>query len=282
MIEKFRRSHEDYFYLKLHTHYLTIPYYHKERRVRVLLPKDYQKDTQTKYPVLYMFDGQNVFYSKEAFVGHSWKVIPTIKNNLDIPKMIIVAIDNANEKRLDEYSPWVTDQQKSEELIGIGGDGAKHGEWLVNELKPYIDQEYRTLADRENTILAGSSMGGIMAAYMGSQYPEIFGVIGVFSLASWFSEADFLSFIYNHPLHPDTKVYIQVGTSEGDATDAHFIEGKMNQRYIDATLRYYNALLKIGHPMERIWLRILADEKHHEIYWAKHFPEFLRYAYDIL
>lgn len=273
---------EDYYYLKLETHYLTIPYYNEKRRVRVLLPKDYKKETKASYPVLYMHDGQNVFYSKEAFVGHSWKVIPAIKNNPELPKMIIVAVDNANENRLNEYGPWPTDQTKSDEFSGVGGDGVAHGEWFVNELKPFIDKEYRTLPDRANTMLAGSSMGGIITAYMGSKYPHIFGVLGVFSLASWFSEEAFLSFISQHPLNPETKVYIQVGTSEGDDTDANFIDGKMNQRYIDANIRYYNTLLKNQHPINHIWLRILADEEHHELYWAMHFPEFLKYAFNII
>ena len=75
----FWKRTDDYYYLKLETHYLDIPYYNQKRRIRVLLPKDYKKDVENAYPVLYMHDGQNVFYSKEAFVGHSWKVIPTIK-----------------------------------------------------------------------------------------------------------------------------------------------------------------------------------------------------------
>lgn len=250
----FWKRTEDYYYLKVETHYLDIPYYNQKRRIRILLPKDYKKDIDSAYPVLYMLDGQNVFYSKEAFVGHSWKVIPSIKNNLDLPRMIIVAVDNASENRLNEYSPWPTDQTKSEEFQGVGGDGALHAEWFVNELKPFIDNNYRTFTDRKNTLLAGSSMGGIMTAYMGSKYPEVFGVLGVFSLASWFNEEEFLSFINEHPLNPNTKVYIQVGTSEGDDTDANFIEGKMNQQYIDCNLRYYNDLLKMNHPIDNIWL----------------------------
>lgn len=278
----FWKRTEDYYYLKLETHYLDIPYYNQKRRIRVLLPKDYKKDVDDAYPVLYMHDGQNVFYSKEAFVGHSWKVIPTIKNNLDLPRMIIVAVDNASENRLNEYSPWPSDQTKTEEFQDVGGDGALHADWFVNELKPFIDNNYRTLPDRKNTLLAGSSMGGIMAAYMGSKYPEVFGVLGVFSLASWFNEKEFLSFINKHPLNPNTKVYIQVGTSEGDDTDANFIGGKMNQKYIDCNLRYYNDLLKMNHPIDNIWLRIMADEEHHEFYWARHFPEFLKFAFEII
>ena len=70
-----------YFYLKMHEHFLTVPYLNKERRVRVLLPKDYATDTETHYPVVYFHDGQNVFFDNESYSGHSWGVISTIKNN---------------------------------------------------------------------------------------------------------------------------------------------------------------------------------------------------------
>lgn len=270
----------DYYYLKIHTHDLVIPYYGSQRRVRVMTPKDYDSETDQQYPVLYMHDGQNVYYSKESFVGHSWKVIPTIKNNLHLPKMIVVAVDNASENRLNEYSPWQTELNKNKDFSNMGGDGVAYGEWFVDELKPFIDQHYRTLADKEHTLLVGSSMGGNITAYMGAAYPHIFGTLGIFSLASWFSEGQFLNFIQSNPLCPQTKVYIQVGTDEGDATDRSLLEGKMNQAYIDVSIRYYNSLLRAGHSLDNIWFRVMADERHHEVYWARHFGEFLNFAFN--
>lgn len=267
------------YYLEMHTHFLEVPYYEEKRRIRVLLPKDYDKEEWASYPVLYMHDGQNVFYSKEAFSGHSWKLIPTIKNNKQLPKMIVVGIDNSGENRLNEYAPWLTDTSKNSFFANFGGDGMKYGEWLVNTVKPFIDEKYRTKKDKQNTILAGSSMGGIITAYIGSKYPNIFGVLGVFSLASWFSERDFIRFIKHHKLEEDTKVYIQVGTKEGDDTDAEFIDN-MNQAYIDCSLNYYNTLIETGKSTENMWLRILANETHHEKYWADHFLEFLKFSFD--
>ncbi|MBF0714778.1 alpha/beta hydrolase [Gemelliphila palaticanis] len=266
------------YYLEMHTHFLEVPYYEEKRRIRVLLPKDYDKEQWATYPIIYMHDGQNVFYSKEAFSGHSWKLIPTIKNNKQLPKMIVVGIDNAGENRLNEYAPWLTDTSKNSFFANFGGDGMKYGEWLVNTVKPFIDEKYRTKKDKQNTILAGSSMGGIITAYIGSKYPNIFGVLGVFSLASWFSERDFIRFIEHHKLDEDTKVYIQVGTKEGDDTDAEFIDN-MNQAYIDCSLNYYNTLIETGKSTKNMWLRILANETHHEKYWANHFLEFLKFSF---
>lgn len=265
------------YYLNMDEHYLTVPYYQEERRIRVLLPKDYDKEDWASYPVLYMHDGQNVFYSKEAFSGHSWKVIPTLKNNRHLPKVIVVGIDNAGQNRLHEYAPWMTDVGKTPETASVGGDGMAYADWVVEVVKPFIDQTYRTKPDREHTLLAGSSMGGIITAYMGAAYPQVFGNLGVFSLASWFSERDFLRFCNSHPLAADTKVFIQVGTNEGDEIDDLFISN-LNQAYIDCSLRYYQSLIRTGLNVDNIELHIMANEIHHEKHWADHFLEFLQFT----
>lgn len=269
------------YYLPIIPHSIDVPYYDEPRRVRVLLPRDYETNLEETYPVVYMHDGQNVFYSKEAFSGYSWKLLPLIKTNLMLPKMIIVAIDNAEINRLDEYGPWEYDLKKELESGHSGGMGIKYGEWVVNTVKPFIDSTYRTKSEREHTLLAGSSLGGLITAYMGAAYPHVFGSIGIFSLASWLSESAFLSFIDSHPLHPETKVYIQVGTHEGNETDEAFIDKSINQAYIDSSLWYYQTLLRNKHDMNKIWLRILADEHHFEKYWADHFGEYLMFNFEL-
>ncbi len=274
-----RKTKLNNYYLEMKEHYLTVPYYNEERRIRVLLPKDYDKEEWASYPVLYMHDGQNIFYSKESFSGYSWKIIPTLKNHKEFPKIIVVGIDNAEDNRLNEYAPWMTDVGSTPETASVGGDGMVYGDWVVHTVKPFIDETYRTKPDRKNTILAGSSMGGIITAYMGAAYPDIFGNLGVFSLASWFSERDFLRFCDSHPLNNDSKVFIQVGTKEGDEADEQFAPN-MNQAYIDCTLHYYQSLLKTGLPMNSIKLLIMANEIHHEKYWADHFVEFLQFVLD--
>lgn len=267
------------YYLRMEEHYLSVPYYQDDRRIRVLLPKDYDKEDWANYPVLYMHDGQNVFYSKESFSGHSWKVIPTLKHNRQLPKLIVVAIDNAGENRLHEYGPWLTDVGKTPETSSVGGDGMAYADWVVHVVKPFIDQTYRTKPEPQHTLLAGSSMGGIITAYMGAAYPQVFGRLGVFSLASWFSERDFLRFCDSHPLDKASKVFIQVGTKEGDEVDELFISN-MNQTYIDCSLRYYQSLLRTGLPLDNIDLNIMANEIHHEKHWADHFLEFLQFSLD--
>lgn len=264
--------------LSLMEHQFHVPHFNHQRKVRVLLPKDYAQENQ-RYPVIYMHDGQNVFYSKQSYTRHSWKVIPTIKANPHFPKVIIVGIDNPADHvmRLTEYSPWKTTSAHPLTVEhGTGGLGAAYGKWLVETVKPFVDATYRTLPDRENTFVAGSSMGGLITAYLGAAYPQVFGGLGVFSLASWFSEQPFLDFLAQHPNNPHSKVYIQVGTNEGDNVDKHFTGStSMSQEYIDCSLRYYQLLLRSGVPLDKISLRIMAGKKHHESAWAAHFVEFL-------
>ncbi len=191
--------------------------------------------------------------------------------------MIIIGIDNAGTERLNEYSPWKTNTGSTPDTMNTGGLGAEYARWVVEMVKPFIDRSYRTMSDRNHTLLAGSSMGGIITAYMGAAYPQVFGHLGVFSLASWFSESAFMHFIHHNPLHKSSKVFIQVGTNEGDEIDSKFISD-MNQAYIDCTLHYYQALLRTGHPLDNIRLRIMANEIHHEMHWADHFVEFLHFT----
>lgn len=96
---------------------------------------------------------QNIFYSKESFSVYSWKFIPTIKNHKELPKLIVVGIDNAQDNRLNEYAHWITDVGTTPETAPAGGDGMTYSDWVVNTVKPFIDKNYRTKTDRQNTLL---------------------------------------------------------------------------------------------------------------------------------
>lgn len=130
---------QSYFYLKMKEHKLKVPYTGKERRVRILLPKDYEKDTDRSYPVVYFHDGQNVFNSKESFIGHSWKIIPAIKRNPDISRMIVVAIDNDGMGRMNEYAAWKF-QESPIPGQQFGGKGVEYAEFVMEVVKPFIDE----------------------------------------------------------------------------------------------------------------------------------------------
>ena len=126
-----------------------------ERFVYIYLPQSYQKEPEKRYPVLYMFDGHNVFFDEDATYGKSWGM----KKYMDGTKkqLIIVAVEcnHIGNGRLEEYSPVNFENS----TIGkIKGRGRLYMNWLVKELKPYIDEHYRTLPDRLNTAICGSAM----------------------------------------------------------------------------------------------------------------------------
>lgn len=267
---------KSYFYLEMKTHELKVPYTGKLRRVRVLLPKNYETDTDRRYPVVYFHDGQNVFYSKEAYVGHSWKVIPAIKRNPDISRMIVVAIDNDGLQRMNEYSAW---KYKESNIPGMqfGGKGVEYGEFVMEVVKPFIDQEYRTLTDREHTAMIGSSLGGNITQFLGLEYQDQIGCLGVFSSANWLHQEAFDRYIERKNLYADQRIYIYVGTEEADDTDKTLMAGNIKQAYIDSSLRYYHDVIQQGVALENIAIRIQSGAIHHEEAWAENLPECLRF-----
>jgi predicted alpha/beta superfamily hydrolase len=151
-----------------------IPQLNRYRRIWLYLPQGYTTSKE-KYPVLYMQDGQNLFEEWSAF-SEEWGVDETL--NEAGGKCIVVGIDNGIEKRMNEYT------MEDNEKYGKG-EGKAYLSFLVNTLKPYIDKTYRTKSDRDNTYVAGSSLGGLISFYAALYYPEVFGASGIFSPAFW-------------------------------------------------------------------------------------------------
>lgn len=266
-----------YFYLKLETHYLVVPYADKERRVRVLLPKDYNKDAHLRYPVVYFHDGQNVFYSRESYSGHSWKTIPMIKRNPDLPKMILVGIDNDGDNRMNEYTPWKITKSPLPGNVNMGGQGHAYAAFVMDVVKPFIDETYRSKSEKEFTGMIGSSLGGNITSFMGIEYKDQIGRLGIFSLANWITSNAFNQYLEERDIDTEQRVYIQVGTQEGDDTDRQLMHGNMKQAYIDCSLDYAKKLVLKGLPIEQVNLNIFADEKHNEEAWARHLPDAIRF-----
>lgn len=156
--------------------------YVKARNIDVWLPDDYNPDSS--YAVLYMHDGQNIFDSENSNKSISWKVDETLSGlilNKIIRPCIVVGIWNT-EKRFHEYTPSkpffdnlsLNQETIAQEIMSnsISDDYLK---FITSEIKPFIDTTYNTLSDRDNTFIAGSSMGGLISIYAICEYPEIFG-----------------------------------------------------------------------------------------------------------
>lgn len=267
---------KSYFYLDMKTHELEVPFKGRNRRVRVLLPKGYAEDTERTYPVVYFHDGQNVLYSKEAFSGHSWKVIPTIKRNPDISKMIVVAIDNDGMERMHEYAAWKY-SETSIPGVQFGGKGTLYAEFVMDVVKPFIDKEYRTKSDKAHTAMIGSSLGGNITQFMGLAYQDQIGCLGVFSSANWLHQDAFDRFIERKKLDPSQRVYIYVGTEEADDTDKTLMAGNIKQAYINSSLTYFRQLISGGVHLHNLELEVISGAVHNEEAWALYLPDCLRF-----
>ncbi|MBK8444334.1 MAG: T9SS type A sorting domain-containing protein [Sphingobacteriales bacterium] len=236
-----------------------IPQLNRYRRIWIYLPADYTTDLNRHYPVLYMHDGQNVFDAATSFAGE-WEVDETLtqmEQNGEATA-IVVAIDNGGTNRLAEYTPYPHSSYG-------GGDGDKYIQFIVNTLKPYIDDHYRTLPQRENTALMGSSLGGLISFYAAIKYPEVFGKAGVFSPSFWFSDNIFqLADTAQHNL--DTRIFMLCGGNEGD------------EDMVPDMQQMYQLLQSKGYGNEAQSI-VKADGQHSEWFWAREFEGAFKFLF---
>lgn len=235
-----------------------MPQLGRSRRIWLYLPPDY-KTSGKRYPALYMHDGQNVFDEATSFAGE-WGVDETLDelHSKGDPGIIVVAIDNGEERRLDEYSPW-----KNPEMGG--GEGDAYLEFIVKTLKPYIDENYRTLPGRQNTAIAGSSMGGMISLYAILKYPDVFGKAGVFSPALWFAPEIFEFAEKSNPPKPGTRIYFVSGAKESHT-------GMEKGVYEHGQKKMIETLQKAGFkPGEETISHIKKDGEHSEWFWRREF-----------
>jgi len=238
---------------------IEIPQLKRRRTVRVYFPPNYS--SRQAYPVIYMFDGQNVFDASTSFAGE-WKVDETLDSlyRTRYFACIVVAVYHGEGERINEQTPWPNVEK-------MGGDGAKFAQFIVKDLKPYIDKYYRTFPDRDNTIIMGSSLGGLMALYMALQYPEVFGKAGVFSPSLWWSEKAFEQ-MAKFKKRRTQKIYILGGEQEGDA-------------FISDLERAEGMLKEVGFDESELNVRLVPDGHHSEWFWAREFPDAIKWLFGL-
>ena len=232
----------------------TIPQLNRKRRIWIYLPHDYYQ-SKKRYPVIYMHDGQNVFDEATSSFGE-WGVDEYLDSIFakGKKKSIVVAIDNGENKRMNEYNPYYYEQFGK-------GEGNEYVDFLVKTLKPYIDRHLHTLPNKENTFIAGSSMGGLISLYAVLKYPSTFGGAGIFSPAFWIASG-----IDNDVIRSaskiNSKLFFYAGGKEGDkmVPDMKRIEKK-----IKAFSK--SKILEIVDP----------EAKHNEAAWRKYFPDFYQW-----
>lgn len=229
-----------------------IPQLNRTRRVWVYLPPDY--DTNDKsYPVLYMQDGQNLFDANTSFLGE-WEVDESLNEmfaNGD-EGVIVIGIDNGGGYRIDEYSPWINAEYG-------GGEGDEYVNFIIETLKPYIDNNFRTKPDRLNTGIMGSSLGALISFYAAIEHQDIFSKAGIFSPSFWFSDE-----VYTHVETTGKKYDMKIYLLGGEQESADLIQDMNNM---------VTTLHNAGFEDSEIKMVTHQDGQHSEWYWRREFPK---------
>lgn len=221
-----------------------------ERDIIIWFPPSYQSSSK-RYPVLYMHDGQNLFSPSTAYIGKDWRVDETATNLINqrkIEELIIVGIYNTSE-RLEEYNLWTE-------------KGKNYFQFIRKELKPYIDEQYRTKTDRNNTYVMGSSLGGLYSFQLIWYYPNIFSKAACLSNSFWVDDRKIFKEVKKDkaPLK-DITLYIDCGDEE--------------KKLIDDSKKMIKLLKETGYVNnQNLFSHIEKGGKHSEEDWANrlHIP----------
>ena len=199
------------------------------RDVIVYLPPSYDKNTNLKYPVLYMHDGQNIFDKATGAFGKEWYVDEKLECLIQkkvIKEVIIVGPYNGLQDRILEYT-WNPMPGEG------GGEGKSYGDFLTQELKPFIDKTYRTKADRENTAVLGSSLGGLISLYIARNYSDVFSKIGMMSPSLWWNNGEAIKEVDS--MTDKFDFWIDGGTKESETMVSYVeqLHEKLRAKYGD-------------------------------------------------
>jgi predicted alpha/beta superfamily hydrolase len=180
-----------------------------DRDLTIYLPPSYARG-ERHYPVLYMQDGQNLFYPEESFAG-SWRVDLAMDQAAARGfEGIAVGIPNAGEGRLAEYSPF-------DDPSGGTGRGREYVARVAETIKPLVDARYRTIPGRGATCVAGSSMGGLISLFAFIARPEVFGAAAAMSPSLWYADRAIFEVVEAAPFQTG-RIYLDVGQREGEET----------------------------------------------------------------
>lgn len=232
------------------------------RYAYVYVPDAAKAHPGARFPVLYMFDGHNVFFDADATYGKSWGMKEYLEGT-GLP-LIVAAVEcshGANGERLSEYSPF---DFRAREFGDLPGRGQETMEWFINTFKPHVDGHYPTLPDREHTFIAGSSMGGLMSLYAVTAYNRVFSKAAALSPSVMIAPGKLDALLRAAPLEPGTVVYMDYGSEE-----MKFLpDMKLAKRFGKVA----SILLARGVFVEA---RVVPGGRHCEASWEKQIPFFM-------
>jgi enterochelin esterase-like enzyme len=234
-----------------------------QRDLVVYLPPGYDDEPWRRYPVLYMQDGQNLFDRATAFGGVDWNIQgaadPLIHSG-DVEPLIIVGIYNAGKSRIPEYTPT-----KAPKLGG--GRADRYAKFLLQEVMPFVQDQYRTLADSSATGIGGSSLGGLVSLYIGLKDPQTFGKIAALSPSVWWNQRVILRLAAAANPQPRPRIWLDIGTREGP-------------KIVPDVEQFRDLLLKKGWREDQdLHYERVEGAEHNEAAWAQRVGPFLQFLY---
>lgn len=240
-----------------------------ERDVLVYLPPGYRRSLRRRYPVLYLHDGQNVFDAATAFAGVEWgadESAQRLTRQRLIEPLIMVAVANRGDERIHEYAP-------TRGMIDLGAKRKKrsrgwldrYGRFLIEELKPFIDRQYRTKAEAEFTGLGGSSLGGLATLVLGLWFPQVFKRLAVMSPSIWWDDCAIYRIVDELEEKPALKIWLDTGTREPGWERAQVLR----DRLVEKGWRLYDDLQ---------YTEVQGGD-HSEGAWGARFEAVLRFLY---
>jgi predicted alpha/beta superfamily hydrolase len=237
-----------------------------QRNLVVYLPPGYDAQKQHHFPVLYLHDGQNLFDGATSFIpGMDWHVGQTADRCISVGRvepLIIVGIYNAGKQRLGEYTPTRAPR------LG-GGRANRYAKFLLDEVRPFVKQQYRVREGAESTGIGGSSLGGLVSLYLGLRQPQIFGRIAALSPSVWWNGRVILRFASAAPVQPLPRIWLDIGTREGP-------------RIVDDVERFRDILLAKGWQAERdLHYERIEGAEHNEAAWAQRVGPFLQFLFPV-
>jgi predicted alpha/beta superfamily hydrolase len=235
-----------------------------ERDLIVYLPPGYEEQPGRRFSVLYLNDGQNLFDGATSFVtGMDWRVGQTADHMIGIgtvEPLIIVGIYNLGKQRLREYTPWRAPK------LG-GGSANRYAKFLIEELKPFIDNEYRTLGDAPHTGLGGSSLGGLVSLYVGLKFSNVYGRIAALSPSVWWNQRIMHRFAATARVQQHPRIWLDIGTGEG-------------QQIVRDVENFRDVLLQKGWRLENdLHYQRVEGAEHNEAAWAQRVGPVLQFLF---
>lgn len=236
-----------------------IPQLGRKRRISALLPYNYNESNKS-YPVLYLNDGQNLFNENAPF--GNWAIDKELANLAESGngELIVITIDHGGEDRITEYLPYFNPKFGK-------GEGVLYLKFLQETLIPYVNKTFRTMPNRENTGIGGSSMGGLISLFAGLNQQQVFSKLLIFSPSLWIAPKIFQQ-AENFSPHLPMHMYIYSG-------------GKESANHLPNVLRFKNRLLTGNQEFHNIDLHVELNPygTHSEYYWRHEFPKALQWLY---